>query len=89
MEQGTHTRRGFVAHLPMRTGEGLAFEAPVKLRVNTSEGSEKHKIKGNEPVVWRGRYVHALPGGGEILGKAAPLVTEEELGPDGEKGEEG
>lgn len=84
MTQGTFTRRGFVPHLPMRTGQGLDFDAPVKLQVIHSEGgSETHKVRVGEPLVCEGRYVHALPGGGEILGQLArwaqPLMTEHEL----------
>lgn len=77
MAQGsTYTKRGFIPHLPMRTGDGMEFEAPVKLVVKTSEGgSDTHKVRPGEPMTWRGKYVYALPGGGEILGGVVRDIT--------------
>lgn len=70
---GTHTRRGYIPHLRMRTGEGQDFEAPVKILVQVSDGgSETRKVRPGEPMIWKGKYVHALPGGGEILGGQVP-----------------
>lgn len=74
--RGTQTAVGWVPHLPMRTAEGLEFEAPVKLV--RSLNPKLTKVKGEnvtywfEPATVGGELVFALPGGGEILDAALP-----------------
>lgn len=62
----TDTSAGPVPHITYGGGE---LRAPVKLDFSRPQarwqGQQRYR-----PLVRRGRYVHALPGGGEILGSA-------------------
>ena len=56
--KGTKTQHGFIPH---RKFEQIS--APVKIIIS-ADGPYSPPI----PVTRDGRYVHALPGGGEVLG---------------------
>lgn len=60
----TDTSAGPVPHI-MYGG----VRAPVKLDFKRPQGRWQGQQR-YRPLVRRGRYVHALPGGGEILGSA-------------------
>lgn len=60
---GTRTASGFIKHIQVNVG-GYFFNAPVKLGA---------KLRGDGlrlPIVRSGRYVHALPNGGECVGES-------------------
>ena len=64
----TETASGVIPHLLLDGGQ---LRAPVKLDMR--RGAATYTVGGQyarAPLVREGHYVHALPGGGEILGGA-------------------
>ena len=62
----TNTTHGPIPHILVGGGE---LRAPVKLQL--TPGARRTARNGElvyPPQIRNGRYVHALPGGGEILG---------------------
>lgn len=58
------TSRGAIPHVVCGGGE---LRAPVKLDFSRPQGRWQGELRP-APMVRNGRYVHALPGVGEILG---------------------
>lgn len=65
---GVETKNGFIPHVSTIYADFL-IQAPVKITPvapKSSGGASGRRY----PVIRGGRYVHALPGGGEIMGSS-------------------
>lgn len=76
----TKTSHGKIEHLRIKLPGQPEFFAPVKMELARFRPAKANPLSF-DPMVRDGRYVHALPGGGEILGdKAAEIGYGEMIG---------
>lgn len=68
----TDTAHGVIAHLPVQI-DGIDVMAPVKLGPRDLPRGQHAVTAFDRPLIARGRYLHALPGGSVCMGQ---LVSE-------------